>query len=52
MKAFLWLLDFPSSNIIEQRYSLSEFEASNQASYLLAGSVILYPMVCRSQRAQ
>jgi hypothetical protein len=35
-----------SSNIIEQRYSLSEADASEQASLLLAGSLILYPVVC------
>ncbi|KZT30405.1 MFS general substrate transporter [Neolentinus lepideus HHB14362 ss-1] len=33
-----------AANIIEQRYSLTELEASNSASYLLAGSVILYPI--------
>lgn len=33
-----------ASNIIEQRYSLSEAEASKQASLLLAGSLVLYPI--------
>jgi hypothetical protein len=32
-------------NIFEQRYQLSEMDASTQASYLLAGSMILYPIV-------
>jgi len=33
-----------AANIIQQRYQLSELDASTQASYLLAGSVILYPV--------
>ncbi|KAG8759577.1 hypothetical protein FRC14_005606 [Serendipita sp. 396] len=33
-----------ASNIIEQRYALSEAEASRQASLLLAGSLFLYPI--------
>ncbi|EPQ60798.1 MFS general substrate transporter [Gloeophyllum trabeum ATCC 11539] len=33
-----------AANIIERRYGLTELEASNSASYLLAGSVILYPI--------
>ena len=33
------------SNIIEKRYQLTEREASIQASYLLAGSIVLYPVV-------
>lgn len=32
-------------NILQQRYSLSERDAGTQASYLLAGSMILYPVV-------
>lgn len=32
-------------NILEKRYNLSEATASIQASYLLAGSIILYPIV-------
>ena len=44
---------FPSSrvilstfrNIIEKRYGMSEGGAANQASYLLAGSLVLYPIV-------
>ncbi|TFK41133.1 major facilitator superfamily domain-containing protein [Crucibulum laeve] len=33
-----------AANIIEKRYMLSEESAANQASYLLAGSLILYPI--------
>jgi len=33
-------------NIFEQRYGLTELNGSTQAAYLLAGSVILYPIVC------
>jgi hypothetical protein len=33
-------------NIFERRYGLSEADASTKASYLLAGSIILYPVVC------
>ncbi|KIM25377.1 hypothetical protein M408DRAFT_74261, partial [Serendipita vermifera MAFF 305830] len=33
-----------ASNIIEQRYNMSEAEASKQASLLLAGSLFLYPI--------
>ncbi|TFK57279.1 MFS general substrate transporter [Heliocybe sulcata] len=33
-----------AANIIERRYGLTELEASNSASYLLAGSVVLYPI--------
>jgi hypothetical protein len=32
-------------NILQQRYQLSELDAGTDASYLLAGSVILYPIV-------
>jgi hypothetical protein len=32
-------------NILQQRYQLSELDASTQASYLLAGSIFLYPLV-------
>ncbi|KAF9241358.1 major facilitator superfamily domain-containing protein [Melanogaster broomeanus] len=32
-----------AANILEKRYDLSEDQASTQASYLLAGSIILYP---------
>lgn len=34
------------SNIIENRYVLSERAATTDASYLLAGSLVLYPIVC------
>ncbi|KAF9526438.1 major facilitator superfamily domain-containing protein [Crepidotus variabilis] len=34
-----------SANIIETRYKLSEEDAANTASYLLSGSIILYPLV-------
>ncbi|KAA1471473.1 MFS general substrate transporter [Dentipellis sp. KUC8613] len=34
-----------AANIIERRYQLPESEASTQASYLLAGSIFLYPIV-------
>ena len=34
-----------SRNIFEKRYDLTEHEASDQASFLLAGSVFLYPIV-------
>lgn len=33
-------------NIIEKRYGLTERDASIKGSYLLAGSVALYPVVC------
>ncbi|KAF7791842.1 hypothetical protein EIP86_002866 [Pleurotus ostreatoroseus] len=33
-----------AANIIERRYDLSESDASIKASYVLAGSVILYPI--------
>ncbi|KAL5534224.1 hypothetical protein ACEPAG_686 [Sanghuangporus baumii] len=33
-----------AANIFEKRYDLSENESSRDASYLLAGSVFLYPM--------
>lgn len=33
------------SNIIEKRYQLSEQDAANDASYLLAGPLLLYPLV-------
>ena len=36
---------FETSNIIETRYHLSEEDAANSASYLLAGPIILYPIV-------
>ena len=32
-------------NVLEKRYNLSEATASMQASYLLVGSIILYPAV-------
>ncbi|KAL0951154.1 hypothetical protein HGRIS_007887 [Hohenbuehelia grisea] len=35
-----------AANIIEKRYNLSEKDAASQASYLLAGSLVLYPIVC------
>ncbi|KXN89999.1 Major facilitator superfamily domain-containing protein 1 [Leucoagaricus sp. SymC.cos] len=34
-----------AANIIEKRYKLTEEEAATKASYLLAGSMILYPIV-------
>ncbi|KAH8120340.1 MFS general substrate transporter [Phellopilus nigrolimitatus] len=33
-----------ASNIFEKRYDLSEHDASSEASFLLAGSVFLYPI--------
>ena len=45
------LLISAASNIIERRYGLTESDASTDASYLLAGSVILYPIV-RIQRTR
>lgn len=33
------------ANIIERRYNLAENDASTTASYLLAGSIFLYPIV-------
>ncbi|KAJ3761891.1 major facilitator superfamily domain-containing protein [Lentinula raphanica] len=33
-----------SSNIIEKRYGMAEENAANTASYLLAGSIFLYPV--------
>ncbi|KAH7930998.1 MFS general substrate transporter, partial [Leucogyrophana mollusca] len=33
-----------AANILEKRYDLSESNASTQASYLLAGSIVLYPL--------
>ena len=32
-------------NVLEKRYNLSEATASMQASYLLVGSMVLYPAV-------
>lgn len=34
-----------SRNVIENRYGLSELDASTKASYILAGSMFLYPTV-------
>ncbi|KAF9270252.1 MFS general substrate transporter [Marasmius fiardii PR-910] len=34
-----------ASNIIETRYEMSEEDAANNASFLLAGSIFLYPIV-------
>jgi len=34
-----------SANIIERRYGLSEADAGNRASLLMAGSIFLYPIV-------
>lgn len=39
------LYSFDSRNIIQKRYDLSEADASTKASYLLVGSVFLYPIV-------
>lgn len=36
---------FDSRNIIQKRYDLTESDASTKASYLLVGSVFLYPIV-------
>lgn len=36
------------SNVIERRYGLTERDASIKGSYLLAGSVALYPVVSHS----
>ncbi|KIM85235.1 hypothetical protein PILCRDRAFT_817238 [Piloderma croceum F 1598] len=33
-----------AANIFQQRYQLSELDAGSHASYLLAGSIILYPV--------
>jgi len=33
-----------AANILEKRYNLTESSASTQASYLLAGSIVLYPI--------
>ncbi|KAF8807430.1 MFS general substrate transporter [Phlegmacium glaucopus] len=33
-----------SANIIERRYHMSERDAANTSSYLLAGSIVLYPL--------
>lgn len=33
------------SNIIENRYHMKEDDAANSAAYLLAGPVVLYPLV-------
>ena len=38
-------LNVPNSNIIERRYHMSEKTAANTSSYLLAGAIILYPLV-------
>jgi len=32
-------------NLLERRYELNEGDASTQASYLLVGSMVLYPAV-------
>jgi hypothetical protein len=40
---FLTQLTF--RNIIQHRYDLTESDAATQASYLLAGSIVLYPIV-------
>ena len=32
-------------NLLERRYELNEEDASTQASYLLVGSMVLYPAV-------
>lgn len=40
------------SNIFEKRYGLTEDAASTQASYLLVGSIILYPAVSAFQISQ
>lgn len=44
---FLEILGQPIStrNILERRYELDEADASSQASYLLVGSMVLYPAV-------
>jgi MFS family permease len=39
-----------AANILERRFDLTEQEASYQASFLLAGSIVLYPLVCISLR--
>jgi hypothetical protein len=38
-------LKLPDSNIIERRYHMSEENAANTSSYLLVGSIFLYPLV-------
>jgi hypothetical protein len=40
------------SNIFEKRYGLTEDVASTQASYLLVGSILLYPVVSAFQISQ
>lgn len=39
------LINGINRNIIESRYHMTEENAANTASYLLAGPIILYPMV-------
>ena len=43
--AGLRLIRFTCRNILQRRYDIPESSASEAASYLLAGSVILYPIV-------
>lgn len=38
-------LKSPDSNIIERRYHMSEENAANTSSYVLVGSIFLYPLV-------
>lgn len=35
----------PNSNILQRRFELSEYDAGLKASYLLSGSIFLYPIV-------
>jgi hypothetical protein len=51
LRKLLWQLDHfllvyvLCRNIVERRYDLSEGDASSKASFVLAGSVVLYPLV-------
>lgn len=39
------IIEWIARNIFHKRYQLSELDAGTQASYLLAGGVVLYPVV-------
>lgn len=39
------LIDHYTSNILQRRFDLDESDASTKGSYVLAGSVFLYPIV-------
>ena len=42
---YLYVTYWLCSNIFEKRYNLTEQESTSDASFLLAGSVFLYPIV-------